>query len=601
MWKRVCLIAILAGIIAFVPPAPAQEEQEGATEEQEAVEEEEPRAVLEEITVTAQKREEDPREVPVSLTVLDSEKMEIFTTAGVDIRFLSGRVPSLSIESSFGRAFPRFYMRGLGNTDFDLNASQPVSLVYDEVVLENPVVKGMPIWDLERTEVARGPQGTLFGRNTPAGIVKFDSKKPTREKEGFARLSYGTFDTVDFRAAIGGPLSDTVSTRFSFLYQSRSDWVDNKFTGENDALGGYDTYGYRLQFLFEPNDRFTGLLNLHGWDVDGTARIFRANIIQQGSSNLVPGFEQDEVFHDGLNSQDISSYGGVLKFDYDFGDLTLTSVTGYETLDMFSRGDIDGGFGAVFAPPSGPGFIPFPSETADGIPDIEQITQEFRLTSNYTGRFNWLAGLYYFDEDLAVGPEGRPALHRGRQGLPGRSTNPALPAAAHAANHPHHQRRQRELGLQRHLLGQPRGERLREGRHRLAGPQHPGTDTLRPRLRRWPEPAHQRGLGGRRGGDPLGRGRPQERAHGPQGALQLHPLLVRGRRPAADRRRRPLQHRHPGQCRHGRGIRLRDRSAGGAQPRVAADLWLEQQQHRDPGQRPGHRTLRRVHDPRPLQ
>jgi iron complex outermembrane receptor protein len=379
----------------------AEEQQEVVQEEQQVADEERP-VVLDEVVVTAQKRVQDQKEVPVSLTVLDTEKLEILTTAGVDIRFLSGRVPSLTIESSFGRFFPRFYMRGLGNTDFDYNASQPVSLVYDEVVLENPTIKGMPVWDLDRTEVLRGPQGTLFGRNTPAGIVKFDSKKPSQEKDGYVKFSYGTYDTTEFQAAIGGALSDTVSARVSLLYQGRSDWVDNDFTGENDAFEGYDNYAYRLQFLFEPNDQFRGLLNIHGWDLDGTARMFRANIIQPGTNNLVPDFRQDTVFLDGLNQQDIEAQGGVLKLDYDFGNVTLTSVTGYETLESFSRGDIDGGFGAVYAPPSGPGFIPFSAESADGVPDIEQITEELRLTSNNEGPFNWLAGLYFFDEDLKI-------------------------------------------------------------------------------------------------------------------------------------------------------------------------------------------------------
>jgi iron complex outermembrane receptor protein len=204
----VLVVAVIgAPVLAQDEDDTTQTDQEGAEEEQEAV--------LDTITVTATKREENPMEIPISLSVLNTEQMEIFTTAGVDVRMLSGRVPSLVIESSFGRAFPRFYMRGLGNPDFDLNASQPVSLVYDEVVLENPVVKGMPLWDLERTEVLRGPQGTLFGRNTPAGVVKFDSKKPSQEQDGFARLSYGTFNTIDFRGAIGGRLSDTFSARLS--------------------------------------------------------------------------------------------------------------------------------------------------------------------------------------------------------------------------------------------------------------------------------------------------------------------------------------------------------------------------------------------------
>ena len=375
------------------PPPPAE------TTEAEPKPEE---TVLDVIYVTAQKREEDIQKVPVSVSTFDAEELELLTSGGADVKFLSARVPSLLLESSFGRAFPRFYIRGLGNTDFDLNASQPVSMIVDEVVLENPIVKGMPIWDLERTEVLRGPQGTLFGRNTPAGIVKFESKKPSQVHDGFVRASYGTFDTIDLKAAVGGGLTENLSGRVSVLYQAQSDWVDNGFTGEDDALGGHDTAAYRFQLLWEPGENLSALVNLHGWEVDGTARIFRANILKTGEDDLVSNFEQDEVFQDGRNEQDIESLGAALRIAYDFGGALLTSVTGYETIEMFSRGDIDGGFGAVFAPPSGPGFIPFPSESADGLPDLDQFTQELRLASTTGGSWDWLAGFYYFDEDLTA-------------------------------------------------------------------------------------------------------------------------------------------------------------------------------------------------------
>jgi iron complex outermembrane receptor protein len=379
---------------------------------QEAEEEEQPAApeekvevplLIEEIIVTAQKREQNIQDVPVSISTLSGENLDTLTTGGVDIRMLSGRVPSLVMESSFGRAFPRFYIRGLGNPDFDLNASQPVSMVIDEVVMENAIIKGMPLFDLERIEVLRGPQGTLFGRNTPAGIVKFDTRKPSQEFDAYARASYGTYSTTDIQAAVGGSLGGGWSARFSGLYQSRSDWVDNEWEpGPEDKIGGYTTTAFRLQLLWEPNDRFSGLLNLHGWDVDGTARIFRANIMEAGSSGLISGFQQDEVFIDGKNSQDIESQGGVLRLEYDFGAAALVSVTGYETAEMFSRGDIDGGYGAVYAPPSGPGVIAFNSESADGLPNHDQWTQELRLVSNSGGAFNWLAGFFYFNEEYQV-------------------------------------------------------------------------------------------------------------------------------------------------------------------------------------------------------
>jgi iron complex outermembrane recepter protein len=408
-WKRVLgsialtLAWTISGnlLLAQDPPAEPAPAVEEAPATEEAEEPGEPPAVVEEITVTAQKREESIQKVPIALTVLDFEELETLSAGGADVKFLSARVPSLLLESSFGRAFPRFYIRGLGNTDFDLNASQPVSMVVDEVVLENPVVKGMPLFDLERTEVLRGPQGTLFGRNTPAGIVKFDTKKPTDEFSADVRASYGTFNTIDAKAAVGGALTETLSGRVSVLHQSQDDWIDNTFTGQNDALGGHDTDAYRLQLLWAPNDGFSALVNVHGWTVDGTARIFRANILRPGTNELVSGYEQDEVAEDARNEQHIDSLGGVVKLDWQLASgWTLTSVTGYETLEMYSRADIDGGFGAVFAPPSGPGLIPFPSESADGIPDLDQKTQELRLASDTAGPLDWLVGFYYFDEDL---------------------------------------------------------------------------------------------------------------------------------------------------------------------------------------------------------
>jgi iron complex outermembrane receptor protein len=393
------LVVLCIAAAAFNPPAALA--QEAAAEETAS---DRPLAVMiEEIVVTAQRREENIQDVPVAVTALGGEELEILTTGAPDVRLLSGRVPSLVMESSFGRAFPRFYIRGLGNPDFDLNASQPVSMMVDEVVLENPIVKGMPLFDLERVEVLRGPQGTLFGRNTPAGVVKFETRKPViGEAGGNFRASYGSFGAYDLSGGVNVPLGDHFAMRLSALYQTMDDWVDNEWEpGPEDELGGYTTGAGRVQLLWQPSDDFSAILNLHAWDVDGTARIFRANILKPGEGGVVDGFEQDVVYHDGINEQDISSYGGLLRFDWDLGAATLTSITAFEKIDhMFSRGDIDGGYGAVFAPPSGPGLIPFPSESADGIPDLDQFTQELRLASSGGGMVDWLVGAYYFDEDF---------------------------------------------------------------------------------------------------------------------------------------------------------------------------------------------------------
>ena len=194
---------------------------------------------IEEVVVTARKREENLQDIPLSVATVNDETLAAVMSGGTDIRGLSDRVPSLNIESSFGRTFPRFYIRGLGNTDFDLNASQPVSLVYDEVVLENPILKGFPAFDIDRVEVLRGPQGTLFGRNTPAGIVKFDSVKPGSGRN-YARISYGTYSTINAEGAVGADITDEFSVRFSGLWQHRDDWIDNVETSGDDDFEGYD-------------------------------------------------------------------------------------------------------------------------------------------------------------------------------------------------------------------------------------------------------------------------------------------------------------------------------------------------------------------------
>ena len=137
-----------------------------------------PQHALEDITVTARKQEQRAFDVPLSLSVLQGEGLDRLRASGMDVRFLTNRVPSLQVMSGFGRIYPYFFIRGLGNTDFDMNASQPVSVMHDGIVLENPWLKGHPIFDVERVEVLRGPQGTLFGRNTPAGIVKVESARP---------------------------------------------------------------------------------------------------------------------------------------------------------------------------------------------------------------------------------------------------------------------------------------------------------------------------------------------------------------------------------------------------------------------------------------
>jgi iron complex outermembrane recepter protein len=190
-------------------------------------------SVLEEVIVTAQKRSQNIQDVPISIGTMNEDNFNATVSAGADVLALSARLPSLYVESSNGRLIPRFYIRGLGNADFDINASQPVSMVYDDVVLENPVARGFPLFDIERVEVLSGPQGSLFGRNTTAGIVKFDSRRPTEELDGYFSASYGRYDQRTIEGAVGGKLTEdgTLKGRISLFYNGLNDWIDNKATG----------------------------------------------------------------------------------------------------------------------------------------------------------------------------------------------------------------------------------------------------------------------------------------------------------------------------------------------------------------------------------
>jgi iron complex outermembrane recepter protein len=384
---------ILAAAIGLAAPAAAQDAGASETDGQLAT-----------IIVTANRREENLQDVAVSAEILDAERVgAIFSGAG-DITALAGTVPGLNIESSNGRVAPRFYIRGLGNTDFDLAASQPVSVLLDDVVMENVTLKSFPIFDVERVEVLRGPQGTLFGRNTPAGIVKVSSIKPSHDTSVSTSLSFGSLDTLSMSGAVGGSIAkDVLAFRVAAQMQSRGDWIDNGFTNRPNSLGGFNDIAVRGQLLLTPSDRASVLASVNFRDLDGSSTFFRANVLGPRSNRLNANYDRNTVFYDagGGNAADYQQFGATLTAAYEFDGATLTSITSRWTSEGSSRGDIDGGFGASFLPFMGPGFIPFPSDTQDSI-DLRQTTQEIRLASNGDGPLTWQVGGFYFDSDFDV-------------------------------------------------------------------------------------------------------------------------------------------------------------------------------------------------------
>ena len=361
-----------------------------------------------EVVVTAERRSENLRNVPVSVGVINGTGLRDIQAAGDDtLLSLSGRVPSLYVESTTGRIFPRFYIRGLGNTDFYLGASQPVSIIQDDVVLEHVILKSNPAFDIAQVEVLRGPQGSLFGRNTTAGIIKFDSVKPSQTFDARGTASYGTFNSINLDAGVGGPIvTDKLAFRVSGLFQHRDNWIDDTYAGPSadgtrvnrkDALGGFNERDARLELLFTPTDRLSFLASGHIRDYEGTSTVFYRQSIAKGSNDIRPGFDRSQVRLDegDGNPQHYYTKGTSLNAGFDFGGAKLTSITAYETAHGYSRGDTDGGAAADFPVNGVPnGF----GESQGRLRDLDQITQEVRLASNNpASAFKWQVGGIYFD------------------------------------------------------------------------------------------------------------------------------------------------------------------------------------------------------------
>ncbi|MEH3037890.1 MAG: TonB-dependent receptor [Sphingomonas adhaesiva] len=354
-----------------------------------------------EIVVTAQRRQENIRDVPLAVSVVGGERVSAIAEGGADILSLAGRVPSLYVESSNGRYAPRFYIRGLGNVDFDFNASQPVSVVLDDVVLENVFLKGFPMFDLDRVEVLKGPQGTLFGRNTPAGVVKLETRRPGRDAEGQMTLTAGELGTMRGELGVTVPASDTLSIRLAGLVNHRDNWVDNAFNPSfaraGKDLGRFDDIAGRIHVAWNPDSPLSVLLTVQGRRLDGTGTLNRANVLTTGSNRLNARYDRDRVFYDGglNNPQRQGTTSQAIHADYDLGAATLTAIVSAYQGSSAGRGDIDGG---VLGTTAGSGFIPFRSETGTLSSDLDQQTYELRLASNGDTRFGYQIGAFYWHE-----------------------------------------------------------------------------------------------------------------------------------------------------------------------------------------------------------
>ncbi len=337
--------------------------------------------LLEEVVVTAQKRAEDVQDVPIAITAFSGRAIEELGL--LSAKDIASQTPNMSVESPFGQAVPRFNLRGVGSNDFNSISTSPVGVYVDEVYLNSPVVQGFQLFDLERVEVLRGPQGTLWGKNTTAGAIHFVSNKPSDEFEGQVRGTYGRFDQADLDTVISGPLSENWSARLSTQYQSRDGWVKNQFDG--DKLEDYEKMAARAQLAYT-GESVDVLLNVHGGTLNSGGKVVHHRNVGDLFGYTEQPADRGHVSTDFEPSEDIDTVGATVTVNWDLGDMVLTSITGYEDHERTTFEATDGS----------------PNRVLNGyfFSEADQWSQELRLASADDSPLQWIVGAYWLTESL---------------------------------------------------------------------------------------------------------------------------------------------------------------------------------------------------------
>ena len=348
--------------------------------------------VLEEVVVTAQHREESLQDVPIAITAIGAE--DIRTADVSDINSISLRTPGFSM-GAFNPAQPQLFIRGIGSNADGAGEDQSVVVFLDGVYLGRTAGQAFDLFDLERLEVLRGPQGTLYGKNAAGGAINIITTKPSEEFEGGFELSGGDMGYFGVRGMLSGPLGDRMAGKISFSHKERDGYVES-IVADIDDLNSYNTDGVRAQLLARPADTLELLLSVDASkdrrDAPGRSigdGLALGNLVDTYPPELQPDFYEN--LQDKLPHSDTDTAGISLQADWDLGPGTFTSITAYRTADA-----------DVFDPQPPVAFEYFPIVTVDNFfkEDGDQFSQEIRFASQASDSLFWQAGLYYLNEQV---------------------------------------------------------------------------------------------------------------------------------------------------------------------------------------------------------
>jgi len=400
-----------------------------AEEAQEAKEvEKKEKGKIEVIVVTSQKRQQNQQKVGIAVTAFSEDMLE---TLGVEQPIdVAQHTPNLNVKNVVNKSAPIFTIRGIGNAAFTSNSVAPVGVYTDELFLPTNNMMSFSVFDVERVEVLKGPQGTLFGRNTTAGAVSFITKRPSDVSEGNFSLTLGNYGTVYAEAAYGGALTDNLSTRVAskWTYQDKGTF-ENTLTG--NTIGATDTFGVRAGFLLELDDAEI-YWNIHGgrdrsenepWIGIGRSALdnptgpapeipglnglqYRNNCLDRASNDIMAFVNDTNCvnrlgYHDSNHDLRVGefskepkieadSFGALINATIDYDTFTLTSITGYETLDKTVGEDFDGS--------------PFVIGDGNYTNDVLLFSQELRLASltPFMDKIDWMVGAIYYQDSQHI-------------------------------------------------------------------------------------------------------------------------------------------------------------------------------------------------------
>jgi iron complex outermembrane receptor protein len=355
---------------------------------------------VETLVVTAQKRSENIQEVPISIQAFTGKDLQnLGVKSSVELGALT---PNMDIALVAGPGNqPIITIRGIGLNDYDTNNAGPNGVYVDEVYLSAPGSQSFATFDLDRVEVLKGPQGTLYGRNTSGGAINFVSRQPTDYLTGDLHVEYSEYNTLNIEGAVGGPIAHNLDGRIAFVVNESDGYVHNDLTGNSE--NGLNNYAIRTQLLWKPTDNFKLLFNVHGGQVNNRPTEYRhigdfvpgtttqCSVAQTYAGGCVDlfGYGTPKGFYEGAYNRTehlkVNSLGTFLRADYLLGTIDLTSISAFEHNDKLHPEDSDASPNRLL-------------EINFGVKS-NTFTQELRAAQT-TDKYNWVTGLYFLTEDL---------------------------------------------------------------------------------------------------------------------------------------------------------------------------------------------------------